>query len=311
MNKDDTLWKGILENICDDFLRFFFEDAEKLFDLERGFQFLDKELEQLFPTEEIEAPKFVDKLVKVFKKTGEEDWILVHIEVQGYDDKDFAKRMFTYFYRILDKYGKPVTAIAIFTDANKKFHPDVYEYKYLGSKIIYEFNTYKVIEQDETALIENENPFAIIVLTVLLALKKKKLDDESLFDLKYSLAKNLLRRKISKKKIDDLLIFLQRYITFADQGYNVKFDKEIGELTGNQKSMGIREMVLDKAKKEGIAKGKQEGRLEGLDEGVEKGFEMAQISFIKNLLATDSFTTSQIAVLTNASEAFVESVKTM
>jgi len=62
-------------------------------------------------------------------------------------------------------------------------------------------------------------------------------------------------------------------------------------------------MVLDKAKKE--------GKQEGLDEGVEKGFEMAQISFIKNLLATDSFTTSQIAVLTNASEDFVESVKTM
>ncbi len=66
-------------------------------------------------------------------------------------------------------------------------------------------------------------------------------------------------------------------------------------------------MVLDKAKKEG----KQEGRLEGLDEGVEKGFEMAQIAFIKKLLATDSFTTSEIAILANTSEAFVESVKTM
>lgn len=298
MNKDDTLWKGILENICDDFLKFFFEDAEKLFDLERGFQFLDKELEQLFPTEEIEAPKFVDKLVKVFTKTGEEDWILVHIEVQGYDDKDFAKRMFTYFYRILDKYGKPVTAIAIFTDANRKFHPGVYEYKYLGSKIIYEFNTYKIIEQDETALIANENPFAIVVLTVLLALKKKKLDDENLFDLKYSLAKNLLKRKISKKKIDDLLIFLQRYITFADQGYNVKFDKEIGALTGNQKSMGIREMVLDKAKKEG----EKEGRLLGLEEGAEK----ATISFIKSLWETGNYTVSQIASLIKVSEAFVQ-----
>lgn len=286
MNKDDTLWKGILENICDDFLKFFFEDAEELFDLERGFQFLDKELEQLFPTEEIEAPKFVDKLVKVYTKTGEEDWILVHIEVQGYDDKDFAKRMFTYFYRILDKYGKPVTAIAIFTDTNKKFHPGVYEYKYLGSKIIYEFNTYKIIEQDETALIENENPFSIVVLTVLLALKKKKLDDESLFDLKYSLAKNLLRRRISKKKIDDLLIFLQRYITFADQGYNVKFDKEIGALTGNSKSMGIREMVLDKAEK--------------------KGVEKATVSFIVSLWETGNYTVSQIASLVKVSEAFVQ-----
>jgi len=119
-----------------------------------------------------------------------------------------------------------------------------------------------------------------------------------LFDLKYSLAKNLLRRKISKKKIDDLLIFLQRYITFADQGYNVKFDKEIGALTGNQKSMGIREMVLDKAKKEG----EKEGRLLGLEEGAEK----ATISFIKNLWETGNYTVSQIASLIKVSEVFVQ-----
>lgn len=65
MKKDDTLWKGILENVFDDFLTFFFEDAEKLFDMSKGFQFLDKELEQLFPAEDMQYPKFVDKLVKV------------------------------------------------------------------------------------------------------------------------------------------------------------------------------------------------------------------------------------------------------
>src|ERR1700712_1054605 len=111
MKRDDTLWKGILENIFDDFLRFFFKDADILFDFEKGFQFLDKELEQLFPFENGEAPKFVDKLVKVFTKAGKEEWILVHIEVQGYNDKDFGKRMFTYFYRILDKYDQNLTAI--------------------------------------------------------------------------------------------------------------------------------------------------------------------------------------------------------
>ncbi|WP_254413317.1 hypothetical protein [Dyadobacter diqingensis] len=111
-----------------------------------------------------------------------------------------------------------------------------------------------------------------------------------MFDLKYSLAKNLLRRKISKKKIDDLLIFLQRYITFADQGYNVKFDKEIGALTGNQKSMEIREMVLDKAEKKGI----------------EKGVEKATVSFIMSLWETDNYTVSQIASLLKVSEEFVQ-----
>ncbi|MDQ6480329.1 hypothetical protein [Dyadobacter sp. LHD-138] len=81
---------------------------------------------------------------------------------------------------------------------------------------------------------------------------------------------------------------LQRYIAFADQGYNVKFDKEIEELTGNQKSMGIREMVLDKAEKKGILK--------------------ANTSVIKSLCAIGNFTISQIASLVNVSEAFVQSV---
>ena len=110
---------------------------------------MDKELEQLVPKDKLESPKFVDKLVKVFTKNGAEEWILVHIEVQGYDDREFAKRMFTYFYRILDKYGKPVTAIAIFTDFNPKFRPREYEYNYLGTRCIFQFNTYKIADQSE------------------------------------------------------------------------------------------------------------------------------------------------------------------
>ena len=208
-----------MENLFEDFLHFFFEGSDELFDIDKGFEFLDKELEQLFPAIEGAAPKFVDKLVKVFTKTGGEQWILVHVEVQGYKDKNFGKRMFTYFYRILDRYDKPVTTIAIFTDVSKDFHPNSYEYEYLGTHNIFRFNTYKIADQDEKLLEVNSNPFAVIILTVLLALKKKELDDEGLYELKYWLAKNLLSRKISRKKIDDLLIFLQLYVRFADSGY--------------------------------------------------------------------------------------------
>ncbi|TDE13636.1 hypothetical protein [Dyadobacter psychrotolerans] len=163
--------------------------------MEKGFQFLDKELDQLFPAEDIAAPKFVDKLIKVVAKSGKEEWILIHVEVQGYKDDDFGKRMFTYFYRILDKYNKPVTAIAIFTDNDRKFHPAFYQYEYLGTKATFNFKTYKILDQEEEVLSEDENPFSIVVLTVLLALKKKKITDEKLYDLKYSLAKNLLTKK--------------------------------------------------------------------------------------------------------------------
>ena len=289
MKRNDTLWKGILENIFADFLSFFFQESENLFDVEKGFQFLDKELEQLFPAEEILSPKFVDKLVKVFTKSGNEEWILVHIEVQGYNDEDFGERMFTYFYRILDRYGKRLTSIAIFTDSHKNFKPSVYFYEYLGTKLSFQFNSYKVIEQNEELLMGSENPFAMVILTVLLAIKKGKFGDEHLFQRKYSLAKMLLSKSMTKKKIDHLLIFLQHYVTFADPRYNVKFDKVIEELTKKRTAMGIRELVIDLAKKEGIVTGKEE--------------------VVRNLLLANRFTISEIANFASVTENFVLNIQ--
>ncbi len=293
MKRDDTLWKGILENLFDDFLYFYFPDADKLFDMKKGFQFLDKELEQLFPTAEGEAPKFVDKLVKVFRKDGAEEWLLIHIEVQGYQDRDFASRVFTYWYRIKDKYDKQVTTFVIYTDSNKKFKPDSYRYECLGTEVTFKFNTYKIIEQDEAALEESQNPFATVVLTVLLALKAGKLSDEDLFNLKFTLAKNLLLKKFPKKKINNLLIFLQLYIRFVNSEYNINFDKAIKEITKNKKTMGIREMVLERARKEGLEKGIAEGKAE----------------VVKNLITKMGLSDAQAADIAEVSIDFVKALR--
>lgn len=103
-------------------------DADEIYDLEKGIDFLDQELEQLFPPEADEfAPKVVDGLARVYSREGEEQRILVHVEVQGRYPADFPQRIFTYYYRILDKYNRPVTACAIFTDAVWTKRPDRYE----------------------------------------------------------------------------------------------------------------------------------------------------------------------------------------
>src|ERR1700742_2275381 len=168
MKRDDILWKAVLDDI---------------FDLDKGFEYLDKELHQLFPPEDDNYElRYVDKLVKVFTKNGDEEWILVHVEVQGYTDKDFAKRMFHYYIRILDKYDKPVTAFAIFADANKNFHPKCYQREYLGTKISYTFNTFKIVDQDDSILEASNNPFAMAVLSAKMVISRNKLEDQQLFD---------------------------------------------------------------------------------------------------------------------------------
>ncbi len=201
MKRDDSLWKAILEDVFDDFLRFFFENADELFDMERGFQFLDKELEQLFPNTQDEfSPKYVDKLVKVFTCEGQEQWILVHIEVHGSRDNEFSHRMFQYFYRIYDKYQRPITAFAILTDRNKHFQPHKFEQSYLGTTLRYDFNMYKIQEQDEAKLLESNNPFAMVVLTVLVALKKGKMTENELLREKIALLRRLVNKGFKREK---------------------------------------------------------------------------------------------------------------
>jgi hypothetical protein len=99
--KNDILWKGILEEVFDDLLRFVFPNADQTFNIEKGFEFLDKELAELYPEPERKSDtRFVDKLVKVFRRDGNEEWLLLHVEVQGHPDEMFAERMFRYFYYV-------------------------------------------------------------------------------------------------------------------------------------------------------------------------------------------------------------------
>jgi hypothetical protein len=147
MGKKDALWKGLLEEIFDDLLRFLFVDAEQVFDFGRGFEFLDKELLELYPESgEPTDTRFVDKLVKVYQRNGSERWILCHVEVQGYtnDRAKFTERMFRYYYRIFDRCNVPITAVAIFTGKDNKRMPDRHVQECMGTELTYRYNTLRL-----------------------------------------------------------------------------------------------------------------------------------------------------------------------
>ena len=137
----DILWKGLLEWVFDDLLRFIFPDADKVFDMKKGFSFLDKELAEMYPEPERKTEvQIVDKLVKVFRKDGVEEWVLVHVEVQAKTDaKDrplFPERMFHYFIRCFDRYCRPVTAVAIFTGPDARRMPGSYYYSFMNTRLV-------------------------------------------------------------------------------------------------------------------------------------------------------------------------------
>jgi predicted transposase/invertase (TIGR01784 family) len=270
MKRDDTLWKGILEDIFDDFLRFMYPNADEIFDMARGFDFLDKELEDLFPQTTEENIRYVDKLVKVWLKNGDEEWILIHIEVQGKQQKLFTERMFIYFYRIRDRYQRKITAWAILTDKNKKFTPTEFRESFLGTSNTYQFNLYKVINQDEKALMAMDNPFSIVVLTVLLALKKSNKQEVELIDLKMDLVRHLITKSISKQKIRALMNFLQHYVRFNNENTLI-FEQKLEQFTGKTYPMGIEQLLLQRAEIKGEQRGEKKGEKKGEKIGEQRG----------------------------------------
>lgn len=320
MKRDDTLWKSILEDIFEDFLLFFYPDAGSFFDFSKDFEYLDKELEQLFPPEDNSyQTRFVDKLVKVHCKNGNNEWILVHIEIQGYNDAHFGRRMFTYYSRILDKYDKPITAFAIFTESNAAFKPCEYHREFMGTSVLYRFNSFKILEQDEQMLRESDNPFAVVVLTALTALKSKRISEDELLNLKIELTKNLIDSNLPKSKINRLLVFLRFYIRFDNRETDVKFENELSEFKQTPNTMGILELMKDELE--------QDGFLELVDQLLETrdaiGIEAfrahwdrqreikteAKAEIAQNMLRETSLSTEEIARLVKLSPEFVDKLK--
>jgi hypothetical protein len=211
--KSDILWKVVMEEVFEDLLRFVFPDADKVYDMERGFEFLDKELAEMRPDPaKRTGTKYADKLVKVFNREGREEWVLCHVEVQGHTKAKerplFAARMFRYFIRIWDKHQKPVSAVAIFTGSDGKKMPARFEYGYRDTRVWYEFSTVSILDFTDEELEKSDNPFAQVVLVARTALQEKKIGEQDLLDLKILIAIKLLNKGFAEKKIRAILVFL-------------------------------------------------------------------------------------------------------
>lgn len=127
------------------------------------------------------------------------------------------------------------------------------------------------------------NPFAVVVLVAKLAFAGKRIKDSKerdtlLYGLKMQLSRDLLTKKITKEKIHKLMTFLRFYVLFESPEINTIFDNELKELTEKSKTMGIEELLLDRAKKQGIQKGEHKKAIAIAIEMKKEGLSIAQIS---------------------------------
>jgi hypothetical protein len=193
--------------------------------------------------------------------------------VQGYADEHFPKRMFVYFYRILDRFDKPVTSLAILTDDYDHFHPEKYEIDFLGSKMTYRFNTYKLSKKTADDFANKGNIFSLIMESAWLGLAKNRRGDEALYNQAIQLKRKWLDGGFPKEKIRKALQFLAYYLTFDKPEISLKLKQE---MQTTQMTLGIEELVKEHLKQEYLQEGIQKGEKLGIQKGEKLGIQKGE-----------------------------------
>ena len=242
-------------------MKLFFPEIHDDIDWKKGYTFLDKELEKIVRDAKA-GTRRVDKLVKVHLRNGKPALILIHIEIQGYEDSGFAARMYIYNYRLFDRYQLPVVSLAVLTDTAADFKPSEYVSEYYGCRLKFEFPVIKLADWRKkwNNLEKSTNPFAIVVMAHLKAQEFGKGKDEERKKWKFYLIRMLYHRGYKREDILELYRFID-WLMVLPETLEKKLTDELTVIEEEKKMPYI-------TSAERI--GKKEGKLEGILEERQK-----------------------------------------
>ena len=305
----DILWKGLLEWVFDDLLRFIFPEADRVFDLKAPLTFMDKELARLCPEPGGEhTVRFVDKLVKVELNKKPAASALFHLEVQGQTKPNerplFGERMFQYFNLIFSQYRQPLASVAIFTGRDGHLLSAGYSYSFMDTKLPYSYKMINIADYSAGELIASENPFAYVLLTAKLGWIQGKHREQRWLEQKLLIFQKLFDQGLfERRNLQAIVIFMEHYLPFKNKEIIRTFREQVDQITGKKNTMDIFEQVAEWQKQDLLEEGRQEGRQEGLLKGQEQSIQVLA------LLSTSEFSVEKIASMAEVSIDFVEKIK--
>ncbi len=229
MTDYDSPWKEMLDGYFPDFMAFFFPEAYRDIDWSRGYESLDTELQQIVRDAEL-GRRLADKLMKVWRRNGAEQVVMIHVEVQGDRKIDFPQRMYIYHYRFFDRYGGSVVSVAVLADDDPGWRPSDYGYELWGCRLRLEFPTVKLLDYESrlAELESSDNPFAIVVLAHLQS-QRERSNPEGRLHSKLVLIRRLYERGYERQAILDLFRFID-WVLELPEDLEIRFKTKLEQL---------------------------------------------------------------------------------
>jgi hypothetical protein len=176
--------------------------------------------------------------------------------------------MFTYYFRILDRFGQPPVSLAILCDSNARWRPTTYEFEQLGTRLWFGFNTVKLLDyQADWARLEaSENPFATVTMAHLKMLETHQ-QSQQRKEWKFGLMRRLYERGWQAQDIRNLYRFID-WIMILPKALEAEFWIELKQYEESQRMP----YITSGARIE-YERGQQEGRQEGWQEADRRNIE--------------------------------------
>lgn len=227
----DSPWKEALARYLPNALALFFPAVHAEIDWARGYTLLDKELQQVTRDADL-GRRLADTLVQVWRRDGTEAWVLIHIEVQGQPERDFARRMYVYQYRIYDRYEHPIMSIAVLADEQPEWRPDHFTQELWGCTIEMRYPVVKLLDWRGRAaeLAASANPFAVVVQAHLAAQATRDAV-EARSQVKIGLIRGLYARGYERAQVLELLRLIDWLVALPAEQERIEEEQRLTYVT--------------------------------------------------------------------------------
>ena len=276
----DGIWKDAISIFLPQLLKRMMPELYNDVDFSQKPTSLDKELQdtiQVTLSEEHKAAKSVDTLLQVPMKSGKDEWVLLHVEVQGKGGEDISLRMILYCCLIFAHYRRMPVALAILTDKRPSNEmPGKFEFSGYGTELLYKYNLFEAYEHSDEELLNSDNPFDSFIYAA-----KKYSDymseDKQNVKLEYLLkiTRNLYERGLSERERDGIIVLVARLINLENNELREQYFNELKKLEGTD-NMAEMTWIEERFYNEALNAGRNEGRNEGLREGREEGIAIGE-----------------------------------
>ncbi len=266
----DSPWKEAIERCFTEFLAFYFPEVHAQIDWSQPVDFLDQELRSVVSDSEPDKC-VIDKLARVTRAGGQQEWVVVHLEIQSQQQAAFAERMFVYHYRLYERYRQPLASLAVLADDRPNWRPETFAYEVFGCQLGLRFPVAKLLDWagNDARLIDIRNPFAIITRAHLTTRATRE-DPAAREQSKLGLIRDLFRSGLERSR----LIYLFRVIDWM-----LKLPKE--------RELHLRENLLDIEEDEKmryVSSIEQFAMEEGMQQGLSQGLHQGQAKILARML---------------------------